>query len=161
MSYTLPVLPCNSGSCVCTHTAASQGMLNLARLSSTASLCSLLPFDLNAQTVIYIHAAGWQHSEKSVTSPKLPGKSKEVVTILHRLHFTSALKRMATLVRVRSAPSCLDIGITLYNEQSCKLLQALQTCLFVSLFFVHCDKCYMGSCTFTPAFMSEVPSLYV
>lgn len=45
-------------------------------------------------------AVGWQHSEKSVTSPKLTGKPKEVVTILHRLHFTSALKRMATLVRV-------------------------------------------------------------
>ena len=68
-----------------------------------------------------VHAAGWQHSEKSVTSPKLTGKPKEVVTILHRLHFTSALKRMATLVRVRSAASCLDIGITLYNEHLCKL----------------------------------------
>lgn len=51
-------------------------------------------------------AAGWQHSEKSVTSPKLPGKPKEVVTILHRLHFTSALKRMATLVKV-STPSLM------------------------------------------------------
>ncbi len=97
----------------------------MAGLSSTASLCSLLSSELMAHTVIYLHAAGWQHSEKSVTSPKLPGKPKEVVTILHRLHFTSALKRMATLVRVRSAPSCLDISITLYNEKLCNLLQAL------------------------------------
>ena len=45
-------------------------------------------------------SAGWQHSEKSVTSPKLPNASRETVTILHRLHFTSTLKRMATLVKV-------------------------------------------------------------
>ncbi len=87
---------------------------------------------------MYVHAAGWQHAEKSVTSPKLPGKPKEVVTILHRLHFTSALKRMATLVRVRSAASCLDIGITPYNEQSCKLLPALKNRLDV--FFVPCPR---------------------
>ena len=47
--------------------------------------------------------AGWQHSEKSVSSPKLQGTAKETVTILHRFHFTSALKRMAALVKVRTA----------------------------------------------------------
>ena len=49
---------------------------------------------------LFVLCAGWQHSEKSVASPKLPNSSKETVTILHRLHFTSALKRMATLVKV-------------------------------------------------------------
>ena len=59
---------------------------------------------------------GWQHSEKSVTSPKLPNVSRETVTILHRLHFTSTLKRMATLVKV-----CVYVAVALtFCAKSCK-----------------------------------------
>ena len=121
----------------------TQGMLNLSSVQHSQSIFSLLSCDLSTHTVMYVHAAGWQHSEKSVTSPKLTGKPKEVVTILHRVHFTSALKRMATLVRVRPAAPCLEIGITLCNGQPCKPLQALETCLDVFLFLVHGDTYYM------------------
>jgi magnesium-transporting ATPase (P-type) len=36
------------------------------------------------------------------------GGARETVTVLHRFHFSSALKRMAALVRVRGARGVLD-----------------------------------------------------
>ena len=43
--------------------------------------------------------AGWTMSGGSVVSPK-EGSHREKITVLHRFHFTSALKRMAVTVKV-------------------------------------------------------------
>ena len=40
-----------------------------------------------------------------MVSPRAAGEGRETVTVLHRFHFSSALKRMAALVRVRLAGS--------------------------------------------------------
>lgn len=49
--------------------------------------------------------AGWTQSGAAVVSPRAGAEGRETVTVLHRFHFSSALKRMAALVRVRpSAP---------------------------------------------------------
>jgi magnesium-transporting ATPase (P-type) len=45
--------------------------------------------------------AGWTYSGGSLVSPRATGGARETVTVLHRYHFSSALKRMAALVRVR------------------------------------------------------------
>lgn len=42
-----------------------------------------------------------------MTSSKAGAGGKESVTILHRLHFTSTLKRMATLVKVTCSCSAM------------------------------------------------------
>ena len=48
--------------------------------------------------------AGWTQSGAAVVSPRGGAGGRETVTVLHRFHFSSALKRMAALVRVRRAP---------------------------------------------------------
>ena len=48
--------------------------------------------------------AGWTQSGAAVVSPRAGAEGRETVTVLHRFHFSSALKRMAALVRVRWAP---------------------------------------------------------
>eukprot|EP00891_Asterochloris_glomerata_P000411 jgi/Astpho2/411/Aster-03461 len=45
-------------------------------------------------------ATGWKHAGEQWTSGK--GKGKETATILHRLHFSSTLKRMAAVVKVEA-----------------------------------------------------------
>lgn len=49
--------------------------------------------------ILSVFVAGWAYSSGALTSPKKAGK-KESVTILHRFQFTSALKRMAVIVKV-------------------------------------------------------------
>lgn len=39
-----------------------------------------------------------------MVSPRAGAEGRETVTVLHRFHFSSALKRMAALVRVRRGP---------------------------------------------------------
>lgn len=53
---------------------------------------------------------GWSYSGGSVVSPRPAGGARETVTVLHRYHFSSALKRMAALVRVRRVPGFLQCG---------------------------------------------------
>ncbi|KAK9819655.1 hypothetical protein WJX72_000825 [[Myrmecia] bisecta] len=50
-------------------------------------------------------ATGWSHSSGALTSFKREAGGKETVTILHRFHFSSALKRMAVLLRVEDEAS--------------------------------------------------------
>ena len=52
--------------------------------------------------------AGWKHAGEQWTSGK--GKGKETATILHRLHFSSSLKRMAAVVKVSQLKSSLLSG---------------------------------------------------
>eukprot|EP00884_Botryococcus_braunii_P002446 jgi/Botrbrau1/12201/Bobra.0186s0106.1 len=44
-------------------------------------------------------ATGWSFSGGSIASPRQAG-AKELITVLHRFHFTSALKRMTCLLKV-------------------------------------------------------------
>lgn len=50
---------------------------------------------------------GWSHTAGNVSSPKQDKDEKETATILHRFHFSSALKRMSAIVRVDSSQSLL------------------------------------------------------
>lgn len=47
---------------------------------------------------------GWTLSGGAVTSPK-EGNTREKITVVHRFHFTSALKRMAVTVKVSLSSS--------------------------------------------------------
>ena len=130
-------------------------MLNLAGMSSTVSLCALLSSDLERSNS-HLHtccrlAAFREVCDQSQASWQTKGDGDHPAQIA--FHICSEAYGHA------GQGTCCTI--TLYNEQSCKLLQALQTCLCVFLFFVHRDMCYVGSCTFTLAFMSEMLSLYV
>jgi magnesium-transporting ATPase (P-type) len=57
--------------------------------------------DVWAFQCVCFFATGWAYSGGSLASPKRAGK-KETATILHRFQFTSALKRMAVIVKVVS-----------------------------------------------------------
>ena len=50
--------------------------------------------------------AGWSMSGGAVVSPK-EGSHRKKITVLHRFHFTSALKRMAVTVKASSLPCML------------------------------------------------------
>jgi hypothetical protein len=89
----------------CTHTSISLSQWYealLQRSCKNARAWQTLSLSTGARKGCFAKqggaGAGWSYSGGNITSPRQAGK--ESVTILHRFHFTSALKRMTCILKV-------------------------------------------------------------
>lgn len=68
-----------------------------AQLRGPVTACAAALYVADAE--LRMAYAGWALSGGAVMSPK-EGSHREKITVMHRYHFTSALKRMAVTVKV-------------------------------------------------------------